>query len=348
LLGACGEEDRLTWTATPPVCQDGVNCCPPEEIICQGDPDTGVTCACRNPWICNDLWYPSKCSPEQPDTPDGANGWTCTIDPEFEHCEQPGSTAPDGKNGWSCKVVGDSVVCQRPTTTPDGLHDWDCTFVDGVKLCKKKLGTGSGAPTIPSISKSGCVNSTDPPDFMVLIDRSGSMTGLVGTTSKWSQATSAVNDLVSAFQGEMRFGLMMFPQAGTSCSGGGIDVAVGDNTSSAIAAALSAATPIGGTPIASSLNNAVSAMSATSKFVLLVTDGGETCGGDPISQVKALFGMQIKTYVIGFGSGVDAAQLNGMALAGGTALPATTKYYQADNQAQLRYALEAIGNQVCK
>ncbi len=342
LLGAaCGGEQKLA--RKPPVCQDGVDCCAPAELLCEGDPDRPV-CTCRFAWVCDNLWFPSKCSQDHAGAPDGGGGWRCSVDQELERCERPGSSAPGAKNGWSCEVVGATVVCTRPTSSPDGALGWECSFVDGVKRCEKDLGPGL-SPGIPGISTSGC-GSTTPPEVLILLDRSGSMADPIAGTSKWSQATASVNDLVLAFRTKLRFGLMLFPSGG--CSAGTIDVPVGADSANAIAAALAAATPLGGTPIAASLGNSAAAMTASRRYVLLVTDGGETCDGDPVAQVMALSGMQIRTYLVGFGSGVDAAQLNALAVAGGTALPAAAKYYQADNQAQLRQALAAIAGQVCQ
>ena len=55
----------------------------------------------------------------------------------------------------------------------------------------------------------------------------------------------------------------------------------------------------------------------------------------------------VKTFVVGFGSAVDATQLRDMARAGGTARAGMTpEYYQADDAASLRTAFAAIAGSV--
>lgn len=349
LSAGCNDPPQSTteeWE--PPVCQDSVKCCTKEELTCSGDPDRALVCTCHRAWTCDDRWAPGKCTQEA-DTPDGGAGWSCTQDEEFERCERSGGSPPEGRNGWSCEVEGAKVVCLRPAVTPDGTTSWDCTYHDQLKECVRRVWGGLTGPFPPPMTgSSGCKQSDNPPDILIVLDRSGSMNG---TPSKWSQASNAVNTLVSTFEGEIRFGLMLFP-GGSSCGGGTVTVPIGDSTSSAIAAMLSSVVPMGDTPIAGSLQNALTSLKGIDpgkeKHVLLVTDGGETCGGDPVYWVKALLGAKVETYVVGFGSGVDGALLNSLALAGGTALSGVTKYFQVQDQAQLIQTLESVGSQVCK
>jgi hypothetical protein len=345
LLGAACSEDtpKLGWDWKPPVCQDGTSCCTEEEIVCAGDPDRGMLCTCHHSWSCDDDWYPSRCSQNAPDTPDGSHDWSCSVDQEFERCERDGESAPQGKNGWSCKVEGDQVVCRRPANTPDGTKSWKCSYQNGAKVCEK-IGGGGAPPPVPKVTTGSGCSKDAPPDVLILLDHSGSMGALVDGQSKWSHATSSVNKLVTAYPGELRFGLMLLPGPGGSCNGGVVDVAIGDDTATAISAVLSMTPTGGGTPIAASLINASSALSAKSGFVLLVTDGGESCGGDPVSEVKLLNNGGIKTYVVGFGGAVDSTQLGAMAVAGGTA-----QYYQAPDVTKLGSALDTIVKQgICK
>ncbi|MBA2539098.1 MAG: hypothetical protein H0V17_05635, partial [Deltaproteobacteria bacterium] len=81
----------------------------------------------------------------------------------------------------------------------------------------------------------------------------------------------------------------------------------------------------------------------------LISDGAQSgCslgGGDAGTEasVADLFtNRDIPTFVVGFGSGTDAAELNTLATKGGTALAGTTKYYQADTPAQLDQAFQSI------
>ncbi len=63
---------------------------------------------------------------------------------------------------------------------------------------------------------------------------------------------------------------------------------------------------------------------------------------------RSLLQAQIETYVVGFGGGVDATQLNAMALAGNTAQAGATSYYSADNLTELTAAVSSAVGDLCK
>ena len=85
-------------------------------------------------------------------------------------------------------------------------------------------------------------------------------------------------------------------------------------------------------------------------FVILLTDGEETCGGDPVGAVMKLRATQygqnyydIKTFVVGYGDSTRGAQsLNDMAVAGGTAV--NNKAYSASDPQTLSNELNKILN----
>src|SRR5262249_47562685 len=89
-------------------------------------------------------------------------------------------------------------------------------------------------------------------------------------------------------------------------------------------------------------------------YLMLVTDGAQSkgCslgGGDDgaVATVQALHDTRgISTFVVGFGSEVDAVELGKLATAGGKALGGATPYYQADNANALDKALKNIASAV--
>ncbi len=89
--------------------------------------------------------------------------------------------------------------------------------------------------------------------------------------------------------------------------------------------------PTGWTPIAKALEDAKASFTGLhklgSKSVFLLTDGEETCGGDPVKTAKELRKQHIKVNVIGFDfkEGFNG-QLHEIAKAGGG------KYYEAHSQ----------------
>jgi hypothetical protein len=120
------------------------------------------------------------------------------------------------------------------------------------------------------------------------------------------------------------------------------------------------------TPIGSALENADAVLANDSfqgaKYVVLITDGQETCKGDPLTATQKLYADGIKTFVVGFGlegsNGVDAYMLNNLACAGGTAsdfsasciqqgsgfisIATTPVYFAAQNGPALATALHTI------
>jgi hypothetical protein len=184
------------------------------------------------------------------------------------------------------------------------------------------------------------------PVTLIVLDRSGSMKSSVGMQSKWSVAQSAVRSMTSQLDQQLAFGLMTFSGDG-NCAAGRMKVNPQLGASAQVNVALGGVYPSGNTPIASSLRAAHPLLSASRNangvphYVILITDGQETCGGNPVDSAQRLAADGIKTYVVGFGMGVNPASLQAMAQVGGTG-----RYYQADNPTQLNTALRAIGNQI--
>jgi hypothetical protein len=187
-----------------------------------------------------------------------------------------------------------------------------------------------------------------------VLDKSGSMdnSGGVGGT-KWEIAKGAIANLLTTYDGAIQFGLSLYP-SNNSCGAGNVNVGVGMSTGAMITTTLNATSPNGSTPIGPTLNNMVSYMGleddTRENYILLITDGSENCGnplGPTAASTLVSEAPSVKTFVIGFGSGVNATSLNDTAMAGGTALPnGPPYYYQADNAAQLQMALDAIGGAV--
>lgn len=222
------------------------------------------------------------------------------------------------------------------------------------------------------------VNNCEYPNVMIMLDQSGSMGDLITvvggqvsslTRNKMDIAKEAITQIVRARETKLSFGLMSFPhgtRAGGSwdyCSPGSIFVDPGLNHADEVVAALDQIDPNGATPIAGALQftGAQSTLHYTPwrSFLLLLTDGEETCSGDevrrtvPVQRAAELADAGISTFVIGFGRDVDPSVLNKIAVVGGTARTgcnpnssnsqaADNCYYQAEDTAGLTSALDAI------
>ncbi|RMH44368.1 MAG: VWA domain-containing protein [Deltaproteobacteria bacterium] len=205
-------------------------------------------------------------------------------------------------------------------------------------------------------------------NLMIVLDRSCSMNKSPGggePRTKWDIAVDAIGQLTTAYAGQLRFGLIMFPdEDGANCvQDGPIYVPVGDDTGAAVVAALEATQPTG--PCVTNIDTAVAQVSADPAFdgtpdpsgrrgfALLITDGKQSgsCGGngaDPttIANLEALYAAGYPTYVVGFGGGVDPDDLAAFAAAGGVPRAGDPPYYQADDAAALAEALDAIAGDI--
>jgi hypothetical protein len=187
--------------------------------------------------------------------------------------------------------------------------------------------------------------------------------------TKWVLASDAVKALVAPPADQhSRFGLEIFPldpkvvtDAGgkgscvtltqllggtvatnTSCEAGEVLVPPALGTGATIQGILDPETlrMCVSTPIALALGTASSelmsvAANGRKQFVVLVTDGGETCKGDVVGAAQQLAAAGVNTYVVGFGGGgaggVNVPLLDDVACAGMTATNFATSCMKMGN-----------------
>jgi len=195
-----------------------------------------------------------------------------------------------------------------------------------------------------------------PSNLLVLVDRSASMNQRFGATnSRWDALHTALVDVATRYQTNVRFGVALYPGMDQGCN-------VGGNCQQGHVFAELPATPGDidqtmanakrcsnfGTPTDAALGALVDYQplhdDLHANYVLLVTDGKSSCS-DPSSSASVLQ-MQtsdIRTFVLGFGANVDHAELASTAAAGKTALP-SLPYYQVDDETALATALSSVAS----
>ncbi|HET7540093.1 MAG TPA: vWA domain-containing protein, partial [Polyangiaceae bacterium] len=129
--------------------------------------------------------------------------------------------------------------------------------------------------------------SRQPAEILLLLDRSGSMkekpSGSSASDSKWSLVVPAVNEVVTATNATISWGLKAFPEGeGEECIAesvtAAVPVTIAPNNAAAVTAQLMALTPEGnGTPTGDAVEAAVKYLKSLTdpnpKFILLATDG---------------------------------------------------------------------------
>lgn len=220
----------------------------------------------------------------------------------------------------------------------------------------------------------GCVE-TDikvdvvPWNVLLVLDYSSSMNAGFGTNSRWAALWDAVELLVSDYDELVNLGAMTFPdmavQDYNSCETTMVEVPVAPQNGATILADIpdrDIATP-GNTPTRAGLSVAADHLETLDaevpRAIVLVTDGEARCKpgfaneetlDDTVDEFVGEIHDQrgIPTYVLGMALNSTAkASLNEMAEQGGVPNPSgPEKYYQADDEAQLHEAFDAIGSQV--
>jgi hypothetical protein len=241
------------------------------------------------------------------------------------------------------------------------LADADCSEGNICDLPTKKCVPGSMCGGLKADT------AIVPANILINVDRSCSMTNKVGGVPKWTIAVNALVKLTTDYKDKLRWGLTLFPDiTAPNCVQGNIPIPVGPGKEASIQTLLNNALaksdpyyPDGPcvTPIDAAMAQAKTEPAFTDKtrasYVILLSDGAQAgCnqfGGDNgttqiITDLRVNQG--VKTFVIGFGSGVDAAGLNKFADAGGVPysdpLKPTQHYYQAEDQVGLEAVFASI------
>lgn len=193
--------------------------------------------------------------------------------------------------------------------------------------------------------------SCEPPNVLLLLDRSGSM--LEG--DKWGQAIRAVEGAFAAELAQIRLGVLAFPWTEGENKACGVPaeslrVAPGEATPERLSALATDALPIDEalTPIAAAIEQGRAQLMGLDderkKILVLLTDGVETCadGGQrgsmaPVEMARLAAEDDIDIYAIGLGSLVSRSTLRSIAEVGGTG-----RERLATDEASLRATLEEI------
>ena len=181
-------------------------------------------------------------------------------------------------------------------------------------------------------------------DILFVLDGSGSMWGQIDGVAKIETARETLSRLLNDVPGESRLGLMTYGATSkTSCEDVAVLNAIGSDRG-AIQKSIAGLKPLGKTPIQASLAQGIELLASaeptdTRKSLVLISDGIETCGGDPCAMARsaAASGVDMKLHVVGFDVDAEArAQLQCIAEGGGG------QYFNASDTAGFATAMRAV------
>lgn len=176
-------------------------------------------------------------------------------------------------------------------------------------------------------------------NLVLILDASGSMWGRVGNETKIEAARRVVRGLVGKLPADARLGLVAYGHRKKGdCSDIETLVAPGSADANEVPARVDKLNPLGMTPITKSFEQAAEVATAgAAGTIVLVTDGLETCGGDPCAAVRKAkeSGMDFVLHVVGFDVAKEnVSSLECSAQAGGGL------YFPAGSAEELSAALE--------
>ena len=154
--------------------------------------------------------------------------------------------------------------------------------------------------------------------ILFLLDASGSMTEKLGKQSRFETAQNllfSLADSLSKSKANIEFGIRVFghqyPNKSHNCEDSKLEIPFGKNNAQTINYKLKQIHPQGYTPIAYSIfkaaeqdfPNAINTADETLNAIVLITDGVETCDGDPCAAALLLEKKRIslKPFIIGLG-----------------------------------------------
>jgi hypothetical protein len=192
----------------------------------------------------------------------------------------------------------------------------------------------------------------DSPNMVFILDVSGSMGAKMGEQTKMVVAKQAFGQLVTELPDDAHVGLFVYGHHGNrDCEAMEMLVPIGELDRAAIGTGVKGLTASqGATPLTGALMLSVQALGnyrrTGGKAIVLISDGEETCNGDPVdfaTQMTAGLKGAIKIYVIGLGVNAEQQrQLASIAAAGGG------EYFGAADAAGLSESLKAIQSTLIK
>ncbi len=256
--------------------------------------------------------------------------------------DRDSSAIQDAAAGGSAEAR--AYVASFTTKDPDA-----CFKNVELRLPALKDPAGGIAPQVP------------PTRVIVMIDGSGSMAGRMGGKTKLELAREAALGFVAGLPPAVQTSLLVFGQRGDNSEAGkakscsAIDVLAPMSTDRGqLRSGLGRVRAVGWTPLAAGLDRAEALLTASStpgeQIIYVVSDGEETCGGDPVASARRINSGRTRAIVnvIGFNlPSNEAAKLTAVAHAGGGGFVNVSSEAELERfDARVRESLRRTDNKV--
>jgi len=265
--------------------------------------------------------------------------WSSGRKDNFSTASQQGVHAAEGAGYRYARIQGYVYPPSKCQSKSSPLAENKVDVVAG-KLNKPSISSNAGhsaKPSAPAMPASATPRQATGKNAntLFILDASGSMWGQIKGKPKITIAKEVMAKLVPELPDNARIGLIAYGHRRKGdCNDVETLVKLAANDKQTVLKAVKGLNAKGKTPLTRSVNQAIDMLRSeeNSSTVILVSDGIESCGGDPCAAVKAAkaSGVNFILHTVGFGlSKKESAQLQCMAKAGGG------EYFQANNAEEL-------------
>ncbi len=253
----------------------------------------------------------------------------------------------NGSAPVATRLAGGTFAGSVPVTTGENRIVAFATSLDGdtkeTEIVVNVRDSSCAALEVVARNNGQVVPSLNDRAVEIVVDASGSMWGQINGVSKMEIAKTTLEELSYWLPDDVDLALRAYGSTSdrkqNNCADSSLLVPFGERNREYVRYAIAGLTPTGQTPIAYALNQAARDFESirSDRVIVMVTDGLESCGGDPVTAAYALRQQGVTVHLIGFGFGTgaeeDAASLRAIANASGG------RYVTASTAEELKAAL---------